>query len=322
MPTGPGDPTVVRGPRAGPTSAFVISITPFDRAGRLDEGAFRSHLRRMAAARIGVYAGGGGSGEGFTLSPDESRRVLEIAVDELKGKVPVRSMGVEPRTAQEMIDFIAMASSVGVDASQVYSLDQGHGHRPTSEEIEGYFTDILSAVDLPVILSSHQSVGYAIPLNLLAKLLREHDNIIGINCSHTDLSYLDGVVDLSGDRVEVHVGGPAQTLTALALGATGFLTSQANLAPRLCAAVLDRYDEADTVGMMQSFGQLVRLSQALYGAGGIRATKAVLNVLGLPGGYPRKPQLPVSADTVKRVRTAIDKLDIAKIEDWGAHDVL
>ena len=63
----------------------------------MDEVALRGHLRRMAAAGIGVYLGGGGSGEGYVLSPDETRRLLQIGVEELQGKVPVRAMGVEPR---------------------------------------------------------------------------------------------------------------------------------------------------------------------------------------------------------------------------------
>ena len=50
----------------------------------------------MAAAGIGVYLGGGGSGEGYVLSADEARRLLQIGVEELKGKVPVRAMGVDP----------------------------------------------------------------------------------------------------------------------------------------------------------------------------------------------------------------------------------
>jgi len=56
----------------------------------------------------------------------------------------------------------------------------------------------------------------------------------------------------------------------------------------------------------------------LYGAGGIRATKAVLNDLGLPGGYPRKPQLPVSKETLLRVRAVVDELGLAEIEGWGS----
>ena len=53
----------------------------------------RRHLRRMAAAGVGVYLGGGGSGEGYVLAPEEARRLLAIGVEELKGKVPVRVDG-------------------------------------------------------------------------------------------------------------------------------------------------------------------------------------------------------------------------------------
>src|SRR5580692_11523738 len=89
-------------------STFVISITPFTQDGALDEAAVRGHLRRMAAAGIGVYLGGGGSGEGYVLSPDETKRLLQIGVEELQGKVPVRAMGVEPRTSLDMIEYMEM----------------------------------------------------------------------------------------------------------------------------------------------------------------------------------------------------------------------
>jgi len=313
---GPGSGAPGRRPRH--TSAFVISITPFDEHGHLDEDALRAHLRRMAAAGIGVYVGGGGSGEGFTLDDREARRVLEIGVEELEGRVAVRSMGVEPRMARQMVDFARMAAAVGVDATQIYSLDQGHGHRPTVEELETYFTDILSQVELPVALSTHQSVGYVIPVEMIADLVARYDGVIGVHCSHADLGYLTAIIDAVGDRVDIHVGGPAQALTALSLGAQGFLTSEANLAPQLCMSVLQRHAAGDATGMMDAFGKLVRLSQVLYGAGGIRATKAVLNDLGLPGGYPRKPQLPISKEALIRVRSVIDDLELAEIEGWAA----
>jgi 4-hydroxy-tetrahydrodipicolinate synthase len=108
-------------------AAFVISITPFDESGALDEKGFRAHLARLGEAGIGVYVAGGGSGEAYALSQAERRRVVELGVETLKGLVPIRSMGVEPRTAQEMVDFIEVAASCGVDAAQIYSLDYGHG---------------------------------------------------------------------------------------------------------------------------------------------------------------------------------------------------
>ena len=104
-------------------STFVISITPFDAAGNLDEGAFRSHLQRLAASGIGVYVGGSGSGEGYTLTGQESRRLLEIAVEELKGKVPVRAMGVEPRLAGTASGIgVCLQNLFGAFSTQAYGL--------------------------------------------------------------------------------------------------------------------------------------------------------------------------------------------------------
>ena len=65
--------------RAERASCFVISITPFHEDGRLDEDRFRAHMRRLAAGGIGVYVGGGGSGEGYTLAFEETKRLLAIA---------------------------------------------------------------------------------------------------------------------------------------------------------------------------------------------------------------------------------------------------
>ena len=305
-----------RPPAPSRASTFVISITPFAPDGAFDEDLIRGHLRRMAAGGIGVYLGGGGSGEGYVLSPDEMQRLLKVGVEELGGKVPVRAMGVEPRSAQQMVDFVTSVAGLGLDATQIYSLDQGHGHHPTPSEISRYFLDVLSAIDVPAVLSTHQSVGYQVPIPLLVELAERFDHLIGINCTHQDLRYLADVVDALGERLDIHVGGPHLGLTALALGANGYLSSEGNLAPRLCVGVIEAYRANDAHLAASLFGKVLRLSAALYGAGGIRATKAVLDSYGLPGGPPRLPQLPVAAETVSSLRRLVEELGIPDIERW------
>lgn len=74
--------------------AFVVSATPFDRQGRLDEMSLRRHLRKLCAAGVsGVYMGAPGAGETYAMSPEARDRTLSIAVEELKGKIGVSSMG-------------------------------------------------------------------------------------------------------------------------------------------------------------------------------------------------------------------------------------
>src|SRR5262249_54128173 len=125
-----------------PRRTFVVSLTPFPRAGALDEAGLRAHLERLGAAGIGVYLAGSGSGEGYTLSRDERGRVFAIGVEELGGKVPVRAMGVEPRTAAEVVSLAEDAESAGLDATQVYSLDLRPGYVPTGDEMTTYLPPV------------------------------------------------------------------------------------------------------------------------------------------------------------------------------------
>lgn len=298
--------------RAGLASCFVISITPFTADGRLDEGLFRAHMRRLAAGGIGVYVGGGGSGEGYTLSREDNIRIFAIAVEELRGRVPCRAMGVEPRTAAQMLDFLQLAADAGMEAAQVYSLDVGHGHAPTTEELDVYFTEVIDTAPLPVVLSTHQSVGYRIAPELIVALA-QRPQVLAVNCTHPDLGYLATVVDGVAPAKDVHVGGPMQGLTALALGGQGYLCSEGNLAPKLCVSVIDNYKIGDLDGMMDAFSKVVRLSTGLYGNGGIRVTKALLNHLGLPGGYPRKPRLPVTDDRFTRALALVNAMELPEL---------
>ena len=293
---------------------YVVSITPFAADGAIDEPAVRAHLRRMAAAGIGSYVGGGGSGEGFTLSAAEARALLEIASDELGGAV--RAMGVEPRTAQQMVDFTREAAAAGVAACQIYSLDPGHGHRPTLPEIEAYFDTVLGACEVPAVVSTHQSVGYKVPVAMLAALAERHPQLVGVNCSHGGITYLAALVDALDPRIEICVGGPLQALDALGVGAHGFLCSEANLAPNLVAAFARAVAAGDLPGALDAFGTLARLHQLLYGNGGIRVTKAVLTRLGLPGGTLRPPQTTPADDVVDHVLARVRQLGLADLEGF------
>ncbi|HUP74644.1 MAG TPA: dihydrodipicolinate synthase family protein [Acidimicrobiales bacterium] len=299
--------------RRGPPSAFVISQTAFDREGEIDWSMFRAHLRRLRESGIGVYAGGGGSGEGHTLLPHEVQELLAVAAKELVGKVPARAMGVEPRTARQMIEFCRLVKASGLDAMQIYSLDMGHLGQPGPGELDLYFSEVLDAIDLPSIISTHYSVGYMIPVDLLCSLCERYDSVIGINCSiGQDFTYLVRLLAELPPHVEVHVGGPMHTLSALAMGATGYLTSEANLAPKLAQSLVELYAKGDYAGAEEAYSKVVRIfSMAMAGLGG---GKAMQNALGLPGGFPRRPRVDRSTpESIARCRQMLAEIGIPEL---------
>lgn len=296
-------------------STFVISIIPFDDEERFDAEGFRLHCRRLAAAGIGTYVAGGGSGEAYTLNRGETEECLAIAVEELKGRVPVRAMGTEPRTSAQMIEFARLAADAGVDALQVYSLDMGHAFIPSDAELERYFSDVLSATGVPCVLSTHYSVGYFVPIPMVVRLTERFPHIVGVNCTHPDISYVVRLIDALEPRVDLHVGGPMQAMSALCLGASGYLSSEGNVAPHLCTELIERFAAQDLAGAAAAYGRIIRLFATLTQFGGTRATKAALGVLGLPGGITRRPRLPLlNPAEVAQIAAVLDELDIRSVE--------
>lgn len=296
-------------------STFVISLTPFGDDGSLDEARLRAHLRRLAASGIGVYVAGSGSGEAYTLDADELRRVVEVAVEELSGKVPVRAMGFEPRTADQMIGFARMAVAAGVDAVQVYSLEAGHDHRTSNAELERYYGAVLEAIDAPVVLSTHFSVGYLVPVELLAALAERYEQIIGVNCTTPDLTYLLALVDALDERVDVHVGGPALALSAFALGANGYLSSEGNVAPRLCQSLVTHHVAGDLDALHDAYTRVMRLFSMAMRYDHVCVGRAELELLGLSVGPPRLPRLPITDEAILReLGKTLDELDIRAVE--------
>ncbi len=293
-------------------SSVVISITPFDGAGRLDEAALRRQLGRLRDAGVCVYVAGSGSSEAYSLAPDERDRVLGIAVEELKGKVPVRAMGCEPRIIGEMVEFVRAAERAKVDAAQVCSLEIGHGSEPTLPEMEQYYRTVIESTSLPLYLSSHRAAGYFLPIDLVERLVGRYPAIAGIAYSGTEAGYLAELIARVGDRIEVHSAGPANALTVLGLGGNGFMGGEGNLVPEMFTAVISAWKARDYPRLHESYGRLMALTtiNKRYGGSSMRAMKPLMNAFGLPGGSLRPPRLPISAAELEKVVQEVLKLKI------------
>jgi 4-hydroxy-tetrahydrodipicolinate synthase len=291
---------------------YVTSITAFSADGSLDYQGMRKHFERFAVAGIGVYVGGSGSGEGYALTRDEQQSVMQIAKETLQGKVQVRAMGVEPRNAKEMIDFVGLVAAVGLDGTQIYSLEVGHDGEPSVSELRDYLTEVLESTSLPCIPSVHQSVGYLYPVELIAELVERYSNIVGINVT-ADYHYLARLVEAVGHSVEIHCGGPHAVMTNLALGGTGCVCSEANLVPELVVSLTESYASGNYAEAEAAYRRIMGLWPITSKYRGGRGTKAALALLGLPGGSTRPPRAPLGDTEVADVAASLESLDIASL---------
>lgn len=294
---------------------FCMVVTPMDRDGVIDEEAFRLHLRRMVSARVGVYLGSGGTGQGHALDHGELARIYEIGVSECKGRVPVYCNPPEARTAKEMLAKCQLAFDAQVDVVQIYQLDPGHGRAPTAGEQESYFRDVLEEIVHPVALSIHRSSGYFASVDLVIRLCEDYPQIKAVNLHGPDLTYFVRLQDRVSRSVKLY-GGMTTLLSTLPLGGWGCQAAEPNIFPNLAQSIIDRFLEGKVLEMGDAYKSVLRLWAALEPAQAESqdATKAVLRVLGLPGGYPRPPRAQVAEVTLQRVRQNLESLGIWELE--------
>lgn len=293
--------------------AFVCTITCFDEDGELDLGAMRAQLERIGNAGIGAYIGTASPGEGHSLSLDETMAFYKLAAETLKGKVPVRGMGVEPRTANDLMHRVRIAADAGLDAMQIYSVDMGHGNYPTQAELERYYRVPLEADLLPMVISAHQFSGYLPTIEVVERLINDYPNLIGFNVT-SDLGYLSRILQVAAGRVTIHVGGPMQAINVLAMGGQGFLCTEGNLLPKLVAAVIDNHKAGDLAARDAAYADLMRMfAMSRWPGGSVRFNKAAMKVLGLPGYHLRPPYAALDDDAHKEIEAGLRPL----ASRWG-----
>jgi 4-hydroxy-tetrahydrodipicolinate synthase len=305
--------------KAGAPGVFSTGITPFDRDGKLDEGALRAHLQYQANGGAGVYLASGGTGEAHLMRPEERRRVYEIGVEVLKGKVPAYAAGIGFTDTELIIREAKEAASIGVDAVVIMPPSPGNkGIKPTRKELEQFYVDILEQVHTPVFLyNQFYLVEYQVPIEIFDRLLDTYGQIAGVHNTDLDLTYLVRLIDTVGGRAPVHVGFFGQLFTNLQLGGQGALCYEPNIAPRLCTSIYERFRAGDLAGAGEAFTRLLRLNAVLMKYQNPRAIKAAVNLLGLPGGYPRRPYLDVDEEGQREIARVLEGLEIARAEGLG-----
>jgi len=268
-------------------------LTPFDERNNINEEVYSAQVRRLAAAGLDLWIVSSGTAEGNVLSIAEVDRLAQLTVNQVDSEVAVYAMGTEPRSARQAIHFCKRMSDFGVTAVQVGPLEPGHSYVPTEDELRSFYETVLSATQVPVILTSHVSAGYEIAPETLATIAADHgDRVVGLTATHLQNNvYLPRLLEAVGDRFPVWTGSPLRAIESCALGAKGFTSSMdVNIAPELYTAFMAAWAAGDLALLAQTYRSTLRLFQRVLGAGGLIILKAILVRLGLPVGTTRPPR--------------------------------
>ncbi|GAU80428.1 4-hydroxy-tetrahydrodipicolinate synthase [Bosea sp. BIWAKO-01] len=282
------------------TGSLTALVTPF-KGGRIDEEGLRALIAWQIDSGSHGFVPVGTTGESPTLSHDEHKRVIEICLDAVKGRVPVIA-GAGSNNTAEAIDLAIHAEKAGAPALLVVT---PYYNKPTQEGMYQHFKAVNDAVGIPIII-------YNIPPRSVVDMsvetmarLYELKNIAGVK---------DATANLARVSQQRHVMGPdfiqlsGEDMTALAYmaaGGHGCISVVANVAPRLCSELMVAALKGDFAGALKVQDRLVPLHDAVFKEPGLAGAKHGLKLLGRIEEELRLPLVPVTPPTGKVIREAM-----------------
>ncbi|RBP09044.1 dihydrodipicolinate synthase [Roseiarcus fermentans] len=275
-------------------------VTPF-KEGAIDEQAFRGLIDWQIASGSHGLVPCGTTGESPTLSHEEHRRVIDICIDEARGRVPVIA-GAGSNNTVEAVALARHAERSGADAVLVVT---PYYNKPTQDGLYQHFKAINDAVGIPIII-------YNIPPRSVVdmsvetmKRLNELPNIVGVKDATGDVGRVSRQRHAMGPDFIQLSGEDMTALAAMAAGGHGCISVSANVAPELCSEQMEAVFRGDWDQALKLQDRLAPLHAAIFTEPGVNGTKYALSLLGRARDETRLPLVPVKEATELVIRRAL-----------------
>lgn len=276
-------------------------VTPF-KDGKVDEKAFREFVDWQIKQGTHGLVPVGTTGESPTLSFDEHKRVIQMAVEVSAGRVPVMA-GAGSNNPVEAIEFAQHAQEVGADA--ILSVTPYY-NKPNQAGLKAHFKAIAASVDLPIFI--YNIPGRSIidmESQTMAELFHEVDNIVGVKDATANLARASEQRHLCGKDFIQLSGEDITALGFNAHGGTGCISVTANIAPALCSQFQEACLAGDYATALSIQDRLAPLHQALFIEPNPAGPKYALSLLGKMENELRLPLVQVTEETQDSIRKAM-----------------
>ena len=296
------------------SGVLVPCTTPFDPVtGEVDLVGFRTNVRSFMAHPVRGIVVVGSTGEAVLLDEDE-RMVLLEGARELVPEDRLVVVGTGAESTRATIRRCLASAEMGADAVLVQPPAFYRGAL-TDAALMVHYRSVAEASPIPVIL-------YQVPLvmstlefssNLVVSLAKIA-NVVGIKDSRGSLELVGELVDRTPEAFQVLVGSGAALYGGLELGAVGGILGVANLAPGPAAGIHEAHRAGDSAeaGRLQEI--VAPVHAGIVAAMGVPGVKAALDLLGLRGGDPRPPLMPLPDAGREAVAGVLDRAGLEAVQ--------
>ena len=276
-------------------------VTPFSADGGVDEQALRTLVDWQIAEGIHFLVPCGSTGEAVTLTPAEHRRVVEITVEQAKGRVPIIAGAGSNDTAKAVAlskEMKAAGATHLLHVSPMYN-------KPPQRGIIAHFERIADATDLPIIV-------YNVPgrtgSNIEAKTtlaLAKVKHIVAVKEASGNMAQILDILRDCPDHFSVLSGDDEMTLGILAAGGDGVISVVSNATPKKMARLCDVAARGDFGAAKQLHFELLPWMRAAFVESNPMPVKAAMAMLGKMDNRLRLPLVPLDEKHADAVRLAL-----------------
>jgi 4-hydroxy-tetrahydrodipicolinate synthase len=290
------------------TGCGTALVTPFRRDGSLDEATMRVLVRRQVAAGIDFVCPCGTTGESPTLTRHEHLRVVELTLEEAKGKVPIVA-GAGGYNTAEVIALVRELEAMGADG--IVSVSPYY-NKPTQEGLYQHYKAIAAATKLPVLLYSVQSrTGVNIEAATV-KRLSEIDNIVGIKEASGNIAQMGAILNTVRDSFVVLSGDDAMAMPMMSLGGRGVISVASNEAPAEMTQLARLCNAGNFVTARTLHRRLLALMEGNFIETNPGPVKAAMGLMGLLEPVWRLPLVAPKPETVARLQSILETLGLVE----------
>lgn len=285
---------------------FLPVTTPFDPVtGDVDVVAFRANLRGWFAHPIRGVLVAGSTGEAVYLDDHELSALLEAARDVVPEDRTLL-VGTGAESTRAAVRKAKKAAEAGADAVLVKPPAYYKGAM-TPEALARHYRAVADASPVPVLV-------YQVPLRLstlefptgLVAELSRHPNIVGIKDSRGNLDLVGELLEQCADGFQVVVGAGHVLYGGLELGAVGGIVAVGLMAPADAAGISVAFYEGRKADAGRIQERIAPVHTGIVGGMGVPGIKAAMDVLGMHGGDPRPPLLPVGDTRREEIRGVLE----------------
>jgi 4-hydroxy-tetrahydrodipicolinate synthase len=290
------------------TGVGTALVTPFTKAGDLDEAAVRRLGRRQMDAGIHFLCPCGTTGENPTLTDAERLRVVEILVDEAKGKTPILA-GAGGYNTKEIIHLAAAMRGAG--AAGLLSVTPYY-NRPTQEGLYQHYLAIADSTPLPIIVYNVPSrTGTNVEPATLARLA-EIPNIVGVKEASGNISQMCEIARTVPPDFIVLSGDDAVTLPLMAVGGRGIISVVSNEVPAEMVQMVEAAERGDFAAARAIHNRIYALMQVNFVEANPVPVKTAMAAMGLLEEAYRLPMCAPKPESRERILKVLKDLGCLK----------